>query len=66
MGKHAGGVVEWWAPAGPVDLLCLGPNDLFGGSIVVCNNLETQRNTLIKMDENGESIVILIFNVISH
>lgn len=39
-GKHTGGVIQRWSPIGPVDLLCLGPNDLFGGSIVVRNNLQ--------------------------
>lgn len=46
-GKDAGGVVQWWATTGPVDLLCLGPNDVFGGSIVICNNLQIQRKKVL-------------------
>ena len=38
-GKHTWGVIKRWAPVRPVNLLRLGPNDLFGGSIVVRNKL---------------------------
>lgn len=49
-GKDTGRVVQWWSPTGPVDLLCLGPNDLLGCSIIVRNNLRTEdRNMTLKM-----------------
>lgn len=44
-GKHTGGVVQWWSSIRPVDLLCLGPNDVFGCPIVVRNNLHTHTHT---------------------
>lgn len=47
-GKHTGGVVQRWSSIRPVDLLCLGPNDVFGGPIVVRNNLHTHTHTQTK------------------
>lgn len=44
-GKHTGGVVQWWSSIRPVDLLRLGPNDVFGGPIVVRNNLHAHTHT---------------------
>lgn len=43
-GKHTGWVIQRRAPAGPVDLFRLGPNDLFDGSIVVRNKLRMHKN----------------------
>lgn len=45
-GKHTGGVVQWWCPAQPLDLLCLGPDDVSGGSVVVRNQLQTHNKPM--------------------
>jgi len=42
-GKDTRRVIQRWETTGPVDLLCLGPNYIFGGSIIVGNELHPQK-----------------------
>lgn len=63
-GEHAGGVVQWRTPTGPVDPLCLGPDDLFGGSIVVRNKLPTQRREFFTDWVNAFSHFSVSFSVV--
>lgn len=61
-GKHTGRVVQRGAAAGPVDLLCLGPNYVFGGSVVVQNDLvNTAEDNKISQGFGG--ILKLVSNI---